>query len=55
MKSVHKNVIDKINKEIGSNISNLHKSRHLIDDFNKSFNDIETKVRLRYSIFFFIK
>lgn len=42
--AVQQRVIDRINKEIGSDITNLNKSRHLIDNYKKIYADTKAKV-----------
>lgn len=39
-------IINKINKEIGSDIKNLHKSKILLNAFKSDIKNIEKKVRL---------
>lgn len=42
--AIQQRVIDRINKEIGSDFTNLHKSRQLIENYKKIFTDTKAKV-----------
>lgn len=42
--AIQQRVIDRINKEIGSDITNLHKSRHLIENYKQIFTESKAKV-----------
>lgn len=44
---MNERIIEKFNREIGSDIKNLHKCKYLIENFKQEFNDIEGKVRVK--------
>lgn len=49
--AIQQRVIDRINKEIGSDITNLHKSRHIIANYKKIFTDTKAKVLVSIKTF----
>lgn len=44
MKTPEERIIERINKEIGSDIKNLHKSEYLVKEYEESLRDIRAKV-----------
>lgn len=48
MKNVPNNIVERINREVGSDIKNLHKCKHIIDDYSSRVNEIEAEVSHKY-------
>lgn len=44
MSTINERIIAKINKELGSDIDNLHKSKQLVKNLKQNVHDIEGKV-----------
>lgn len=45
MRDVAKSVIERINREVGSDIKNLHKCKNTISEYATRVGDIEAEVR----------
>lgn len=46
MKKSTERIIDRINREIGSDLKNLHKSRNIVKDYKDRIKELEDEVGL---------
>lgn len=44
MKNVPNSVVERINREVGSDIKNLRKCKNIVDEYTKRVGDIEAEV-----------
>lgn len=44
MKNVPNSIVERINREVGSDIKNLRKCKNIVDEYTKRVGDIEAEV-----------
>lgn len=44
MKNVPNSIVERINREVGSDIKNLRKCKNIVDEYTKRVGDIEVEV-----------
>lgn len=44
MKDVANRIIERINREVGNDVKNLHKCKSIVDDYTKRVGEIEAEV-----------
>lgn len=44
MKDVANKIIERINREVGNDVKNLHKCKSIVDDYTKRVGEIEAEV-----------
>lgn len=44
MRNAANRIVDRINREVGADIKNLHKCRHIVDDYKQRIGEIEAEL-----------
>lgn len=44
MKNVANNIVERINREVGADINNLHKCKNIVTEYTKRVGEIEAEV-----------